>query len=162
VTTDYTDIVARFSEQLAAETLAKHLASVGITCDVVGVSDNPMGLECYGVRVARNLIAEMKDVLKLTRVGIYSEAISPQIVAGRLARENIPCFVGLRPALGVGPYGIGYSAVPIDDTGELAGGIAVPAKFAEAARRILDKPPLREIALTDLALRTPPDPNDPT
>ena len=96
---DYTDIVARFSDQLAAETLANFLASSGIPCDVQTLPPESIGGQTYSVRVARGLIAEMKEVCKLTRVARFNDPVSPQIVAGRLARENVPCFVGLIPVL---------------------------------------------------------------
>jgi hypothetical protein len=36
---DYTDIIARFADQLAAETLAKFIADAGVSCDVVDRGD---------------------------------------------------------------------------------------------------------------------------
>ncbi len=162
---DYTDIVARFSDQLAAETLANFLASSGIPCDVQTLPPESIGGQTYSVRVARGLIAEMKEVCKLTRVARFNDPVSPQIVAGRLARENVPCFVGLIPVLcpAAGPWaGMGYSAVPIDDTGELAGhAVIVPASFVELAQRILNEPPLSDAELSEAALRAVPDPEDP-
>lgn len=58
---DYTDIVARFTDQLAAETLAKFIADAGISCDVVDRGDvlSPMP-ESYGVRVPRERIDEIE------------------------------------------------------------------------------------------------------
>jgi hypothetical protein len=68
---DYTDIVARFSDQLAAETLANFLASIGIPCELVENSDALFFGRRDGVRVAK-----------------YDDPVSPQVVAGRLAREK--------------------------------------------------------------------------
>jgi ABC-type transport system substrate-binding protein len=161
---DYTDIVARFSDQLAAETLANFLASSGIACDVQTLPPESISGETYSVRVARGLIAEMKEVCNLTRVARFNDPVSPQIVAGRLARENIPCFVGLMPAIhgAWGWGGTGYSAVPVDDTGELAGNaVIVPASFVEEAQRILKEPPLSDAELSEAALRTVLDSEDP-
>ena len=112
------------------------------------------------IRVARGLIDDLKEALKLTPLASFPEAVSAQIIAGRLARENIPSYVGGLP---VGPtmWKLGYSGVPIDDMGKLsAGTFAVPAAFVDAAKRVLlDK--ISETELTKLALTYHFDLKDP-
>ena len=158
---DYTDIFARFSDPLAAEALAKFITSIGISCDLVEASNPISPFDArYAVRVARGLIDDLKEALKLTPLASFPDSISAQIVAGRLARDNIPSYVGGAP---VGPtmWKLGYSGVPIDDTGKLgAGTLAVPASFIDAAKRVLlDQMP--EAELTKLALSYHFDPKAP-
>lgn len=158
---DYTDIVARFSDQVAAETLARFIATLGISCDLVEVSDFVSMFDArYGIRVARDLIDDLKKALNLTPIASYAEPVSAQIVAGRLARENIPCYVGGAP---VGPmaWKLGCSGVPIDDTGKLGPGtLAVPASFVDKAQRVLQEK-ISEDELTKLALSYDFNPKDP-
>ena len=158
---DYTDIFARFSDQLAAETLAQFIASLGISCDVVDVPDPiPMFDARYGIRVARSLIDELKAALNLMPVVSYTDPVSAQVVAGRLAREDIPCYVGA-PVVGPTMWKLGYSGVPVDDTGKLGPGtLAVPASFVGAAQRVL-RETISETELTKLALSYHFDPKDP-
>jgi hypothetical protein len=158
---DYTDIFARFSDPLAAEVLAKFIASIGISCDLIDASNPISPFDArYAVRVARSLIDDLKEALKLTPVARFPDSISAQIVAGRLARDNIPSYVG-GELVGPGMWKLGYSGVPIDDTGKLgAGTLAVPASFVDAAKRtLLDK--ISEAELTELALTYHLDPQDP-
>lgn len=157
----YTDIFARFSDEVAAQTLARHIESLGFPCDLVEVSDpvSPIPLG-FGVRVSRASIAELKEALKLTPVAQYADAFSPQVVAGRLARENIPCYVGCRP---VGPtqWQLGYGGPPIDDTGKLGqGSLAVSESYVGAAQRVLQEQ-ISEEDLANLALSYNFDPRDP-
>ena len=156
---DYTDIFARFTDQLAAKTLADFIAAAGIPCDLVEVWDSQVFGRQYAIRVARALIADLKDTLKLTQVADYKDLISADVLAGRLAREGIPCYVGGLPVIHT--LALGYSGVPIDDTGQLRlGTVAVPASLVPAAQRIL-RDSVSETELTELALRTAPDPEDP-
>lgn len=161
---DYTDVFARFTDPLAADTLASYIASAGIPCDVVEVSDLRPGVQPgYGIRVARKLIDELKATLRLTPVAHCKDPVSPHVIAGRLAREGIPCYVGDIPVLHVGMWGPGgYSGVPIDDKGDLGfGTVAVPAALLEAAQRILGGEAISDAELAELALHTAPDPDDP-
>lgn len=166
MTTDYTDIVARFSDQLAAETLAKFIASAGIPCDLVDIWDPlaPVDVERYGVRVSRSRIGELKHILELTPVANRLEPISAQLIAGRLARENIPCYVGGWHAFGLwgGSSDRLDDVVTLKETKELGAMIAVPGSLFRAAMRVLNQPPISEAELTELALHTAPDPEDPT
>jgi hypothetical protein len=158
---DYTDIFAHFSDKVAAELLANYIADSGFPCDLVEIFDPSFGRR-YGIRVARSLIEDLKESLKLTPIAKYGEVVSPEVVAGRLAREKIPCYVGGPPVLRVGVIGapVGYTGVPIDDTGNLGLGIvAVPASFVRAADRVL-KQEFSEAELTRLALANDPDPKD--
>ena len=92
VTTDYTDIIARFTDQLAAETLANFITSAGIQCDIVDSWD-AVGCETYGVRVLRNQIPDLRRVLELTPVAKRLTPTAAQVMAGQLARENVGCYV---------------------------------------------------------------------
>jgi hypothetical protein len=150
---DYSDVFARFTDLVAAQTLAEFIATLGIACDLEELSGSnsfPFA-QSYGVRVARGLIDELKDRLQLVPVSTYRDPASANIVAGRLARERIPCYLGDQTVTGVGPNGIGLSGVPIDDDGRLAGSLAVPAACVEAARRVLADV-ISDDELTKLAL----------
>jgi hypothetical protein len=149
----YTDVFARFTDLVAAETLAEFIAAWGIPCHLEELSGSncfPFA-RCYGVRVARGLIEELKQRLQLTPVGAYRDSLSANVVAGRLARERIPSYVGDQSVTGVGPYGIGISGVPIDDDGRLGGSLAVPAAYVDAAKRVLSDV-ISDDELTKLAL----------
>lgn len=136
-------------------------ASLGISCDLVDVPDPVTMLDArYGIRVARSLIDQLKEALKLTPLASYTEPVSAQVGAGRLARENIPCYVGV-PVVGPTMWKLGYSVVPIDDTGNLGRGtLAVPASFIGAAQRVL-RDTISEAELAKLALSYHFDPKDP-
>jgi hypothetical protein len=169
VTTDYTDIVARFTDELAAETLAKFIADAGISCDVVDRGDivAPMP-ESYGVRVPRDRIDELKDILKLTPVAKRLTPVAAELMAGRLARENVPSYIGGWHLFGGGGIWGGTSDLQLDatrtlkETKEPGYMIAVPALLFKKAMRILNQAPISEAELTNLALDTAPDPKYPT
>jgi hypothetical protein len=168
VTTDYTDSVARFMDQLAAETLAKFIASAGFPCDVVDIG--PISRQPYGVRVSRNQIADIRRVLNLTPVVNGLTPVAAQIKAGQLAREEIPCYIGGEHSFGAAstflPLG-GTSQLTLDsvttlkETKEPGDMIAVPASLFKKAMRVLNEAPISEAELTELALGTAPDPKDP-
>jgi hypothetical protein len=161
---DYTDIFARFADQLAAETLADYIASLDIPCELVELSAlaaEPLPSR-YGLRVPRAWIDSLKEALNLTPVAKYRDLVSPQVTAGRLAREKIPCYLG---GTSVGPdplfLKLGYSGVPIDDTGKLGPGtLAVPASFVAKAQRVLAQK-ISEDELAKLALSYDFNPKDP-
>lgn len=168
MTTDHTDIVARFTDQLAAETLAKFIASAGFSCDVVDIG--PISRQPYGVRVSRNQIADIRRVLKLTPVVNGLTPVAAQITAGQLAREEMPCYTGRKHSFGASmflPTG-GTSHLTLDsittlkETKEPGDIIAVPASLFQEAMRVLNQAPISEAELTELALGTLPDPKDPT
>jgi hypothetical protein len=162
MTADYTDIVARFIDEVAAETLANFIASVGVPCDVVDIW-NPVRAECFAIRVERSRIADLRQALDLKPVATRLNPPAAQILAGRLARENVPCYVGGLHS--PGPFG--DFDVPIRETTEsgFVGNqctVAVPAKFVRAALRILNLAPISEAELAKLALVDAPDSEDPT
>lgn len=167
MTTDYTDIVARFTDQLAAETLAQFIADAGISCDVVDRGDIVASMpENYGVRVPRDRIEELKEILKLTPVAKSLSPPAAELMAGRLARENIPCYIGGWHRFGLSGLG-GTSHLQLDaittlnETKEQGYMVAVPESRVKAAMRVLNQPPISDAELAELALRTPPDPDDP-
>lgn len=165
---DYTDIIARFTDQVAAETLAKFIADAGISCDVVDRGDivAPMP-ESYAVRVPRDRIDELKEILKLTPVKKGLTPAAAELIAGQLAREDIPCYVGGWHNFGGGGIWGGTSDLQLDatrtlkQTQEAGYMVAVPESRFKAAMRVLNQPPISDAELTELALRTPPDPDDP-
>lgn len=151
--TDYTDLGARFSEQLPAETLAKFIASLGIPCDLVEVPAT-FDIGCYGIRVSRELVPKLQGLLKLARLTKCAGDISATVVAVGLARANIPCYVG--GGAMYGPFRLGSGVVPLIETKEMGSVIFVPESQLEAAQRLLSDPPLSAEELTNLALRTAP------
>jgi hypothetical protein len=160
----YTDIVARFTDQLAAETLAEFIASVGVTCDVVQLTGQADFATC-GVRVPRDRIEELKGVLKLTPVANRLTPISAQVIAGQLAREAVPCYVGGWHNFGAGAWAPGSdlqldAETTLRETKEPGYMVAVPASKFKDAMRLLNQSPISEAELADLALRTRPDPED--
>jgi len=158
--TDYTDIISRFSEPLPAETLAKFIADAGIPCDVVE-NWSVVDLARYCVRVQRSRLAELKETLKLIPVASGLSGAAAQIVAGQLAQVKIPCYVG--GWHGFGPFGntSRWGDEPIKETTETGAVIAVPECLSKEAMDVLNEP-VPEDELSALALRTAPDPNDPT
>jgi len=153
-------------DQLAAETIAKFIASAGIACDVVQLRGGPMDLAPYGVRVSRDGIDELKDLLKLTPVANRLKPTAAQVIAGQLAREGIPCYIGGWHKFGGGAWGPGSdlqldAKTTLKETKEQGYMIAVPASHFREAMRVLNQPPISEAELTDLALGTQPNPDDP-
>jgi hypothetical protein len=152
MTTDYTDIVARFTDEIAAESLANFIASAGIPCDVVDIWDEAR-LERFAIRVQRSRIGDLRQALDLKPVATRLSFSAAQLLAGRLARENVPCYVGglHRPGL------FGDSDVPIRETTEsgVVGNqcmVAVPGKVMKTALRILNAAQISDAELTKLAL----------
>jgi hypothetical protein len=163
--TIYTDIVARFTDVVAAETLAKYIASVGIECDVVQLR-GPTDFGTYGVRVARDRIDELKYALKLTPVANRLTPTSAQVIAGRLAREDIPCYIGGWHHFGGGTFTASFdleldAKTTLRETKEPGYMIAVPASQFGEAMRVLNQSPISETELADLALGTAPNAEDP-
>jgi hypothetical protein len=113
--TDYTDEVARFSDELCADTLAKFISSEGIPCDVE-ILIGP-GLAGYRVTVRRALWGKLTQALKLTEAANYADPTSAVVVAGRLVREEIPCVIIGRTRNRLGKFGIaGMSTIAVPDT----------------------------------------------
>ena len=155
---ELTEVVGAFTDQVAAETLAKFLASLGVSCDVEEVSDylsqaQPFRVR-YGVRAVRSQLDSLKKDLKLSVAAKYSEPIAAEVAAGRLAREGIPSWVGW-------PHSFIYlwlQAAPIDDGGGTGARVLlVPATFLADAQRVLEQD-ISDDDLTKLALSYEPPP----
>jgi|SRR5215469_273409 len=159
MTTDYTDIVARFTDEVAAESFADYIASVGIPCDVVDIWDQ-VRLERFAIRVQRSRVGDLRKALDLKPVATRLTSSAAQLLAGRLARENVPCYVGgLQNRSQTGPWGFnpqGNSDVPIRETTESGCMVAVPAKFIRAAMRLMNTTQISDEELTKLALAVGP------
>jgi len=158
---DYTDIVARFSDELAAEMLASFISSAGVPCDVVELWDY-VRREAFCIRVQRSRISELRQALDLKPVATRLNSTAAHLMAGRLAREGVPCYVGG----GHVPGALGDSDVPLGETSESGffGSqytVSVPERFLKAALRTLNAPLISDVDLEKLALRTAPDPEDP-
>jgi hypothetical protein len=149
--TGYTDIVARFTDGLAAEALVKFISAAGIPCDVMEIWD-PVRPERYAVRVLRSKIAELRRVLKLKPVATRLSPLAAQLLAGRLARENVPCYVAGEHSPGL----FGDSDSCITETKEMGDIIAVPEPLFALALRILNVSSISEQDLPQLALRAGP------
>lgn len=164
MTAEYTDIVATFTDQLAADKFAEYIAAAGFGCDVVGTWDVVFG-QRYGVRVLRSQIADLRRSLNLMPVVNGLTSAAAQIKAGQLAREEIPCYIGGEHSFG-GHWSPSTftldSITTLIETKESGDMIAVPARLFKKAMRILNQEPISEAELTKLALSAPPDPNDPT
>lgn len=159
----YSDIVALFTDQLAAETFANCISSVGVDCDVVDLIGPKYAGE-YGVRVRRDRIAELRDLLKLTQVASGLDYYAAQLLAGRLARENIPCYIGGWHTFGA--FGLSCNLqldaqTTLKETTTSGYMVAVPESQRNAAMSVLSEPPISDGELAELALRTTPDPDDP-
>lgn len=159
--TNYTDIVAFYTDQLAAETLANCISSLGVGCDVVDLIGPKQPGE-YGVRVSRDRIAELRTLLKLTALASGLKYYAAQLLAGRLAREDIACYIGGGHTFG----GFGCNLqldvqTTLKETTEPGYVVAVPESQHSAAMSVLNEPPLSDGELAELALNTPPDPDDP-
>jgi len=142
VTTDYTDIIARFTDQLAAETLAKFIASAGFSCDVVDIW-GPFSLQPYGVRVSRSQVADIRRVLELTPVVSRLTPVAAQLKAAQLAREEVPCYVGGEHSFWPASYSLD-SITTLKVTKEAGDMIAVPACLFKKAMRVLNQAPISE------------------
>ena len=152
MTTDYTDAITRFTDKVAAAVLAEFIASLGVSCNVEKIWD-PEHLEQFVIRVQRSRITELRQALDLKPVLTRLSYVDAQVVAGRLARDGVPCYVG---GLHVDSPRGGDSDVPIRETTEGTAGIdlmiAVPSQYVRDALRIVNVAPLSDEQLTALAL----------
>ena len=156
MTSEYTDIIARFCDDVVAATFAGFITSLGISCDVTEIWDSTR-IERYAIRVQRCRIPELRRALDLKPVVTRIRSIDAQVIAGRLARDGVPCYIGglhLDPGLG------GDSDVPIRETTEgmprIDCMIAVPGPFVREALRLVNVAPLTDEELTRLALADEP------
>ena len=81
---DYTDVVAWFSDEAAAEVFAKFVASEGMPCHITGIR-KATHFEQYGVRVQRNRIHELRQILRLKPV---ANAMNP-LAAQSMGRHKV-------------------------------------------------------------------------
>jgi hypothetical protein len=142
---DYTSVVARFADEVGAAVFAKFVASEGISCHIADLSEATHH-ERYGVRVQQSRIDELRQILQLKPVANLTTPFAAQVMAGRLAREGIPCCVAGEPgqlfAAGAAAFGasreFGHTVVVPESFLELAVGFLCPgppsdtgpAKFA--------------------------------
>jgi hypothetical protein len=148
---DYTDVVAWFSDEAAAEIFAKFVASEGMPCHITGMR-NTTDFEQFGVRVQRNRIDELREILRLRPVANGVTHIAAQSMGRRLARAGIPCCVA-----GEHSYATAAFATALCETREFGHVVAVPEAFLGDAVRLLNITPPTSAVLTELALLTRPD-----
>ncbi|HEY1872917.1 MAG TPA: hypothetical protein VGG67_00805 [Steroidobacteraceae bacterium] len=154
---DYTDVVAWFSDEAAAEVFAKFLASEGMPCHITGIR-KATHFEQYGVRVHSNRIDELRQILRLKPVANAMTPIAAQSMGRRLARAGIPCCVAEEHG---SPSAA--SATALCGMREIGHIVAVPESFLGQAVRILNVTPPSNTELTEieLALKTLPDSTHP-
>ena len=129
---DYTDVVARFEDELGAEVFARFLACEGISCHVSGIAQT-VHFERYGVHVHSNRIDELRRRLRLQPLASPTTPLAAQSIARRLAREGIPCWVA-------GDHSYLLEDEPADppENPEPTHLVAVPESFLWLAMGILD------------------------
>jgi hypothetical protein len=152
---DYTHVVARFSDEVGAAVFAKFVASEGISCHIADLSE-ATHYERYGVRVQQSQIDALREILQLKPVANPMTPFAAQVIAGRLAREGIPCCVADKQS-----HLFGDTAAALDNTNERGHLVAVPGSFLELALGFLHIAPAAAAGLTELAPRTLADPEHP-
>jgi hypothetical protein len=161
--TAYTDEIASFTDQFAAGTFAKFIASLGFSCDLVSVSGAAL-VQRYGVRVARSQIPDLRTALNLTAVENRLTPVAAQLRAGELARYGIPCYIGGEHTFGTrwDSFLTLDSLRTLKETNEPGDMVAVPASFFKQTMRVLNQKPLSEAELTKIALGSsdPAEPKD--
>lgn len=143
---DYTDVVAWFSDEAGAQVFAKFAASEGMPCHITGLREATR-FEQYGVRVQRNRIDEFRQTLRLKPVAHGVTPIAAESMGRRLARAGIPCYVA-------GTHGdpAALCATELCGTTEIGHIVAVPESYLCQAARILNIPPPPTAELTQLTL----------
>lgn len=143
---DYSDVVAWFSDEAGAQVFAKFVASEGMPCHITGLREATR-FEQYGVRVQRNRIDEFRQLLRLKPVAQGATPIAAESMGRRLARAGIPCYVA-------GTHGdpAALCATELCGTTEIGHIVAVPESFLSQATRILDVAPSPNAGLTQLTL----------
>jgi len=132
---DYTDVVAWFSDEAAAEVFAKFVASEGMPCHISGIR-KMTDFEQFGVHVQRNRIDELRQMLRLKPVADGVTHIAAQSIGRQLARAGIPCCVA-----GEHGYPSAAFATALCGTREFGHVVAVPESFLGQAVRILNTTP---------------------
>jgi hypothetical protein len=148
MTIDYTDVVARFTDELAAETLAQFIASLGVPCDVVDIWD-AIRTDGYAAKVQRSLIDGLRQALDLKSIANDLTCAAAEIMAARLARQSIPCYIG---GMSASRFPDSMTPVPLKDATGPGYMVAVPARCFEDASQIINEPPISDEELTRLAL----------
>jgi hypothetical protein len=128
---DHNDVVAWFPDEAGAEVFAKFVASEGMPCHITG-SRKATRFEQYGVRVQRNRIDELRQILRLKPVANGVTPIAAQSMGRQLARAGIPCCVA-----GENSFPSAASATALCGTGEIGHTVVVPEAFLSQAVRIL-------------------------
>jgi len=143
---DYSDVVAWFSDEAGAQVFAKFVASEGMPCHITGVREATR-FEQYGVRVQQNRIDEFRQILRLRPVAHGVTPVAAESMGRRLARAGIPCYVA-------GKHGdpAALCATELCGTTETGHIVAVPESFLCQAARILNMAPPPNAELTELTL----------
>jgi len=147
---DDTDVVAWFSDEAAAEVFTKFVASAGMPCHITGIR-KATRFEQFGVRVQRNRIEELRQILRLRALANGVTPIAAESMGRRLARAGIPCCVA-----GEHGHPSALSATALCGTREIGYIVAVPETFLSQAVRILNVAPPPKADLTELTLETLP------
>ena len=137
---DYSDVIAWFSDEVGAQVFAKFVATEGIPCHITEIR-KATHFEQHGVRVQRNRIGELRQILRLKRVANGMPPTAAQSLGSRLAREGIPCCVA-------------------GEQGSLS--VAVPESFFSRALSILNMAPPPDAAATELSLGKLSEPEQPS
>ena len=153
---DYSDVVAWFSDEAGAEVFAKFVATEGIPCHITDIW-KATHFERHGVRVQRNQISELRRILRLKRVANGMTPIAAQSMGRRLAHEGIPCCVA-----GESGYLSGGFVPACCETKEIGHAVAVPEPFLWRALSILNIAPPPDAEPTELSLGTLPEPEPPS
>ena len=153
---DYTYIVARFSDEVGAAVFAKFVASEGISCHIADLCE-ATHYERYGVRVQQSRIEELRQILQLKPLANLMTPFAAQMMAGRLAREGIPCCVAGAPG-----YLFDDTAAALGETKEFGHMVVVPESFLEVAVGFLNMAPPSDAEPTKFASGALPDPERPS
>jgi hypothetical protein len=143
---DYSNVVAWFSDEAGAEVFAKFVASEGMPCHITGVRQATR-FEQYGVRVHRNRIDEFRQLVRLKPVAHGLTPIAAESMGRRLARAGIPCYVA-----GTHSDPAALCATKLCGTTEIGHIVAVPGSFLYQAASILNIAPPPNAELTELTL----------
>ena len=143
---DYSDVVAWFSDEADAAVFAKFVASEGMPCHITGVREATR-FEQYGVRVQQDRIDEFRQILRLRPVAHGVTPVAAESMGRRLARAGIPCYVA-------GKHGdpAALCATELCGTTKIGHIVAVPESFLCQAARILNIAPPPNAELTELTL----------
>lgn len=145
---DYSDIVAWFSDEAGAEVFAKFVATEGIPCHITDTRP-ATHFEQHGVRVQRNRIDELSRILRLTCIAQATTSIAAHSVGRRLTHEGIPCCVA-------GEHR--FPCATLSGRKEVGYSVAVPESFLSRALRLLQMALPPDAELSELPSRMLPGP----